>query len=239
MPEAPTLFTDVETTGLDPRIHHIWELAVIRRESDGHETEHLWQIRPDLTGADPIGLEKNRFRERFAIPDGWDAASFTPDGNLLLKLTLPELLFDVQEVLNGDGGVMVGSNATFDDTFIKKLLWANGRTVKWHYRPVCVATLAAGFLYGQAQQATKRTADPSWYGKVRERLGWPWKSYQASEAAGVARPADDVAHTALGDARWARDLWDHITVPDAFYTATDHQLADMVADAMGRRGGGA
>lgn len=237
MADAPILFTDTETTGLDPRTHHAWEIAVIRREPDGHETEHLWQIRPDLADADPIGMEKNRFHQRFAVPDGWDAASFTPDGKLLLKLTLPELLFDVQEVLNGDSGVMIGSNATFDDTFIKKLLWANGRTANWHYRPICVATFAAGYLYGQAERMTARDCDAKWYSKVRERLSWPWKSYQASETAGVPRPSDDAAHTALGDARWARDLWDHITIPDAFYAASDEELGRMASDALSRRGG--
>jgi hypothetical protein len=85
---------------------------------------------------------------------------------------------------------------------------------------------------------THHDCDPDWYGKVAERLGWPWKSYSASEAVGTPRPAGDVAHTALGDARWCRDLWDRITVPDAFYAATDAQLADMVTDALRRRTGG-
>lgn len=237
MTTAPTLFTDVETTGLDPRRHGIWEIAVIRRDPDGHETENLWQIRPDLTDADPVGMQKNRFHERFIVPDDCDAAQIDPDGNILLKLTAPEMLFDLQQTLNPGGGVMVGSNATFDDTFIKKLLWEHNRSASWHYRPICVATFAAGYLYGQAERMTKQTCDASWYGKVRERIGWPWKSYQASEAVGVPRPDEQAAHTALGDARWARDLFDRIAIPDAFHTATDDQLAEMAGQVLSRKGG--
>ena len=36
------------------------------------------------------------------------------------------------------------------------------------------------------------------------------------------------------DARWARDVWDQVTVPDAFFAASDEQLAAMVGDALSR-----
>lgn len=203
---APILFTDTETTGLDPRLHHAWEIAVIRRDTTGLEDEYLWQVRPDLTNADPDALRIGRFEERFAVPDGWDAAQFDADGTLLMKLTLHEMLFDLQNVINC-GGVMVGSNAPFDDTMIKKLLWAHERTTKWQYRAVDIATLAAGYRYGQAASGAYGGdfTFPTDYPAV------PYKSYDLSRSVGVEPPAKDVAHTALGDARWHKAVYDAVT----------------------------
>jgi hypothetical protein len=203
---------DVETTGLDPRTHHVWEIAVIRRTLWGGQftdtREHLWQVRPDLTTADPKGLEVGRYAERFAVPDGWDAAEFDADGNLIARLRMHEFLHDLQDALHHT--VMVGSNPGFDDRFLRDLLHAHGRKATWHYRPVCVATLAAGYLYGRATEQAERDNDPDRLRKVDLLLGWPWKSYNASEAIGVPRPDTDAAHTALGDARWAAAAWDQV-----------------------------
>lgn len=231
----PLAFVDCETTHLSAEVGEVWEVAIIRRDPEG-DAEYLWQFAPRTLDPDVHGeaLRIGRFHERSVVPPGHDAAYISRAGNTPLPMGRDAAVEMVTDALRGT--VLIGSNPAFDDRHLRKLLGVTSEQ-PWHYRTIDVATLAAGYLYGQAEQATKRTADPSRYGKVRERLGWPWRSYQASEAAGVARPTSDVAHTALGDARWARDLWDHITTADAFYTATDDQLDDMVADAMGRRGG--
>lgn len=231
---APLAFVDTETTGLDPRHHDVWEIAVIRREQ-GVTVERQWQVRPDLAEADTEALNINRYAERFAVPSGWDAIEVL-DGPPL-RLTISEMLFDLQDFLAGC--VMVGSNPAFDDTFLKKLLWAHGRKVTWHYRTVDIATLAAGALYGRASEWTRKDCDAAWYGKVANAIGWPWKSYDVSRHVEVDPPAKDVAHTALGDARWARDVWDAVTVPDAFFTASDDQLSAMASQALSQFRGGA
>ncbi|MFJ2630916.1 hypothetical protein ACIO6U_02990 [Streptomyces sp. NPDC087422] len=233
---APLAFVDTETTHLSAEIGEIWELAVILRDLGGTENEHVWQFAPRTLDADIHGeaMRVGRFHERFAVPDGCTAAYIT--GGDIDPMTRADAIKEVTEILRG--AVLVGSNAAFDDRHLRKLLDLRGEQQPWHYRPVCVATLAAGFLYGHAERMTKRDCDASWYAKVADRLGWPWKSYNASEATGVPRPADDVAHTALGDAKWARDLYDRITVPDAFYTATDDQLAQMAGEALSRANGG-
>jgi DNA polymerase III epsilon subunit-like protein len=228
-------FVDTETTHLDPRRGDVWEIAVIRRREDGVDCEYVWQIRPDLTTADPESLKIGRFEERFAVPDGVDAIEILASGPPL-KLTLPEMLFDLQDALRD--AVIVGSNPGFDVAFLTKLLHAHDRKLPWHYRPVDVATLAVGALYGRAREWTRKDCDAAWYKKVAKAVGWPWKSYEASRHVDVEPPAKDVAHTALGDARWARDVWDSVTIPDAFYAASDEQLAQMAGEALSRTHGG-
>jgi len=233
-PAPPVAFVDTETTHLDPRHGDVWELAVIRRDG-GVDTEYLWQIRPDLATADPEALKIGRFEERFAVPNDWDAIEIFPSGVLPMKLTLPAALFDIQEALKD--AVIVGSNPGFDVAFLTKLLQAHGRKLPWHYRSIDITTLAVGALYGRASEWTRKDCDAAWYSKVAKAVGWPWKSYDVSRHVEVEPPAKAVAHTALGDARWARDVFDAVTVPDAFYTATDEQLARMAGEALTRTHG--
>ncbi|MBH0244568.1 hypothetical protein I3W98_19500, partial [Streptomyces cavourensis] len=68
----------------------------------------------------------------------------------------------------------------------------------WHYRTIDVATLAAGFMWAQ---------EPELMAKDTKPISSRWLSRQV----GVEPPGEDVAHTALGDARWARDVYDAIT----------------------------
>lgn len=188
-------FLDTETTGLDPTRHEVWEIAVIRRERDGSETDSLWQLRVPLETADPEALKISRYHERFAVRDTWDAAAIIDStSGRVLNLSLPELLFDVQDALAD--AVVVGSNPGFDLAFLTALLKRHGRRLPWHYRPADVATLAAGWLHGAG------------FGHIATV---PYSSRDLSRAVGVEPPSDDTAHTALGDARWARDVYDAIT----------------------------
>jgi DNA polymerase III epsilon subunit-like protein len=197
----PLAFVDCETTHLDPRSGDVWEIAVIRRRRDGVETEFVWQVRPDLTTADPEALNIGRFHERFAVPDGYDAIEFIPSGPPMRTL-IPEMLFDLQEALSG--AVVIGSNPGFDVAFLTKLLQAHDRKLPWHYRPIDIATLAAGFRLGLAASGIYGGdfLSPGDYPQL------PFKSYDLSRAVGVEPPSKEDAHTALGDARWARDVYD-------------------------------
>lgn len=195
-------FVDTETTHLDPRHGDAWEIAVIRRREDGVDTEYLWQVRPDLTTADPESLSIGRFHERFAVPDGWDAIEFIPSGPPM-RWKLPEMLFDLQEALSG--AVLVGSNPGFDVAFLSKLLQANGRKQPWHYRPIDIATLAAG------RQLGMNAVERAFGGVPADEVTFPFSSRAMSRSVGVEPPGSDVAHTAIGDARWARDVFDAVT----------------------------
>jgi hypothetical protein len=85
------------------------------------------------------------------------------------------------------GRHLVGAVVSFDAERLWKLLRANGQCPMWHYHLVDVEALAAGKV-GMAP---------------------PWDSNDLSLAVGVD-PADFERHTALGDAKWARSLYEAV-----------------------------
>jgi hypothetical protein len=190
-------FTDTETPHLDWRGRVPWEVAVISRHPDEIRAEHVWQIRPDIVSADPEALRVGRYEERFAVPEGYDAAYITP-GGVVYPRPLCTAAGEIADAL--DGGVIIGSNAQFDANWIGELLHQHRIKPAWHYRPVCVATRAEGAL---------SVIDPEWM--AEQTAKGPISSYALSRRLGVEPPAKDVAHTALGDAIWHEALYDAVT----------------------------
>ncbi|MET7713737.1 3'-5' exonuclease [Streptomyces sp. NPDC005407] len=203
---AELAFLDTETTGLDPRRHEVWEIAVILRDTNGYETEHLWQIRQTEAHlrfiADPKALRINRYHDRIAVPGQADAADMLND-TAPVPLRFMELAERLHTVLKD--AILIGSNPGFDAAFLHRLLGLG--MPPWHYRPIDVATLAAGFRHGQAASH----AYGGDYAFASDYPSLPYRSYELSRAVGVEPPGPDTAHTALGDARWARDLYDALT----------------------------
>lgn len=222
-PFVPIAFLDTETTGLDPLLHDPWEIAVILRH-DGQDEEHVFRIAPDLASATPEALAVNRYYERTAAPD------WTWDDPHTAATRLHNIL---------DGAVLVGSNVAFDAEMLSH--WFSNwfkQPRPWHYRTVDIVTLAVGSLYGRASEWTRKDCDATWYAKVGKAIGWPWRTHNVSRHVEVEPPTPDVAHTALGDARWARSVFDAVTVPDAFFAASDEQLAKMAGAALSHKLGG-
>ncbi len=186
---ASLAFVDTETTGLDPDLHQIWEAAVI---VDGQEYE--WQLPVDLGRADAVALRIGHFHERylFDVDEG---------GRHVERQAVPLDVFAAEFALLTRGRHMVGAVPSFDDERLRKLLRANGACPEWHYHLIDVEALAVGYLNGRWWSDGNR-------GGVEMAL--PWRSDDLSRECGVEPPNDEDRHTALGDARWAKRLYEAI-----------------------------
>jgi hypothetical protein len=195
-------FTDCETTHLDAEIGEVWEVAVILREfeeSGEHtDTEYCWQFVVDLDAADPESLRIGRFHERFAVPCGPNIGAAYTECSPVVPMPRGEAVEAIVRLLSGT--VLVGSNPGFDDRHLRKLLGPGG--AQWHYRPLDMATLTAGIRLGLARVIRQFGGQPVALPEL------PYSSREMSRWLGVEPPGDGVAHTALGDARWVRDMWD-------------------------------
>lgn len=186
-------FVDTETTGLDPERHEIWEVGLIL--PDG--TEHEWQLPVDLSRADPIALNIGRFHERRRKP--WDSVAVGRPG---MEFQTNPARFANDFVRLTRGLHLAGAVVSFDAERLWKLLRANGECPMWHYHLIDVEALAAGWLAGREG----KPADDRGYGADFRP---PWRSDALSIAVGVD-PDDFDRHTVLGDARWAKAIYEAI-----------------------------
>lgn len=200
-------FLDLETTGLDPARHEPWEIGVIVRDDPAEgasgDVEYLWRVEPDLTAADPNGLRVGRYYKRTAgmagpkTPGASAAVNLAADGAEARWSSKAAVAADLAVLL--DGAHIVGAVPSFDAAFLSRWLPRYGQAFTAHYHLIDVEALAVGYLHGTPDE---RPPFP------HERL--PWDSSALSRAVGVDPDQFD-RHTALGDARWARALWDAVT----------------------------
>ena len=166
----PLVFLDTECLGLEG--WPIWEIAAIRREADGTETEYVWQI-PGLTLDDADPDLPRTFRDDFVARYHYE------EGGRLRRARVLE----VWELFT-DQPTLVGAVPSFDAQQLSEQLGIDG----WHHRLRCVETLTAGHL--------------------RRDIGGLGA---CADALGIDHPHD---HTALGDTRTARAIWDRIMTGD-------------------------
>lgn len=209
---APLVFIDTETTGLH-RDRRTWEVGAIRCEPDGSTRELHQFVQADdllLPYADAYGLQVGKFYARhpqFAggrVTDGSNAGSEW------------EVARDVEWITRG--AVLVASNPTFDHIGLADMLARQGLVPSWHYRPIDVATLMAGWLRGHVNaldglgdrypEPPERQGDAAqWRAQALDALRPPWSSERLAAACGVPAATDDERHTAVGDARWVQRCW--------------------------------
>lgn len=185
------VFLDTECTGLG--LHDdIWEIAAIMRDldADGNPQEqevHFFVEHDEHKCA--------RLPESFRA----DHQARFPSTCSARIVTRSQASYRIHQLT--DGAHIVGAVPNFDTERLALMLREHNLTPRWHYHLICVEALAVGWIHGR--YGTKDEAE-------RQAVSLPWRSDDLSHACGVEPPGDGVRHTAMGDARWARDLYDAI-----------------------------
>jgi len=220
-PTAPLVFLDTETDDLDPRTRQPWDVALIVRDADGDEVEHQFYVELDLSTANSFALNVGHFWDRhpagrhysgkthnMAVPfdnsalrNEWDLT-----GQYLTHRAAAERIARLTH-----GAHIVGAIPSFDTITLEPLLWAHQLIPMWHYHIVDVEALAVGYMQGRLKQWMEDhpDADGDWKWQ-QERLAPPWKSETLSTLLDIEPPTDAERHTALGDARWAKRIYDTV-----------------------------
>lgn len=184
------VFLDTETTGLESDAD-VWDFAVIIRDPGQPDVEMQFFVEHDEAKA-------ARLPEPF-LSDY--RARYSPD-TALIREEAASRIADITRRAH-----IVGAVPNFDTQRLERLLFLASAEVaakpEWHYHLIDVETLAVGWLYGASGLQERHDAVP---------VLLPWDSDALSLAVGVTPPAQgDGRHTALGDARWTRAVFDAIT----------------------------
>lgn len=200
-------FIDTETTSLRPD-RRAWEIAVILREPGERDTEHSWFIDADdldLGNADPFSLKVGRFHERHPQYQLDREPRFDETHDEADVLRLVEAITRRAHI--------VGAVPNFDTEVLGTRMRAHGICPSWHYHLCDVEALAVGHLSALADACARREPGeipgPERAAEIRKLASPPWKSDDLSAALGITVSEED-RHTALGDARWARAIYDAV-----------------------------
>lgn len=214
---------DTETTSLDDERGEVWEIAAIVRDPGQADAEYLWQVRPDLATADPMSLAISRYYERRRLG--------IHEVNEAVTVASPELFEEYGPNASAEytgandvarrlasllaGAHVVGAVPDFDFRFLRRFLRKHNECWTAHYHLIDIEALAVGWLAGVAArekdlQAMGYETPPSGRDGTLALPPLPWKSTDLYRALGVDPDAHE-AHTALGDARLVRAVYDAVT----------------------------
>jgi DNA polymerase III epsilon subunit-like protein len=90
-----------------------------------------------------------------------------------------------------EGKHWVGAIPSFDEERIRRVVYAQGLAPTWHYHLIDVEAMAVGYL------------------STEYNLDLPWDSEHLSKLLGI-HPDTASRHTALGDARWAKAMYEAV-----------------------------
>lgn len=218
---APIVFLDTETTHLEPDLREIWEVGMVKRDLDG-DTELQFFVEVDLAYADERSLEVGGFYQR--SPQGRVMRGLDPNGRLLSKAKMVELV----ELWTRDQAHIVGANPSFDTETLNRDMRFCSVGPDWHHHLIDIESLVAGYLRNNQRRAYLRLlemqdmSDRTDEYRVEQRvvsgeiaeignaISLPYRLTALTTAMGVDLPAVRARHTALGDARWVRNLWDAV-----------------------------
>lgn len=188
---APIAFVDTETTGLSLD-DDILEIAVIRRDHGQPDVPlHLF-VEHDLEKAARLPPKFLADHDARYVPE--HAVSQRDAARLIHRALRP----------GADGGKchVVGAVPNFDTERIARLLGVHALEAPWHHHLIDVENLAVGFIAGVG--SSRNLLRPT-----RVDIALPWSSDDLSRRVGVEPPTDG-RHTAMGDAEWARAIYDRV-----------------------------
>lgn len=205
-------FLDIETTGLDPDMYDVFEVALIEANPVGDEDEwwfdeHVWHIEPRLAVADPEAIRMNRYYQRRAAGELHFRAAVNVAEQLARGLA---------------GRTVIGANPDFDGRHLTRFLKKHGQCPAWHYHLVDIENVALGWCRARIHAIgiamdenlpvgggwnAAGNIEESDVAVLRRAVAAPYKSALLSRAIGVD-PGDFERHTALGDARWVKAMWE-------------------------------
>lgn len=206
------VFIDTETTSLRPD-RRAWEIGLIVRSGsfpEATDKEFRFFIERDfldLGNADPAALRIGRFYERHPEFGGVAAAAANKTGVIEhshgFKMVGNEVWTEVRALLRIEeltrGAHLVGAVPNFDAEVLAARMREYGICPSWHYHLIDIEALMVGYIAGRHRA---NLASPE--------VPLPWKSDDLAQRCGVQPLADKDRHTALGDARWARDIYDAV-----------------------------
>ena len=213
-------FIDTETTSLrfDRRA---WEVAVITRRDGEPDTEHSWFVDADdldLGNADLNSLRIGRFHERHP-QQRTDRESRHDETHAEV-----DVMSEFEAITRG--AHLVGAVPNFDAEVLGNRMREHGVCPSFHYHLIDAETLMVGWLNGRRSRQNEivdrwpaENGGEQAPGLVRwDAPGpWivplPWKSDDLSRLVGVEPPGESDRHTAMGDARWARAIYDAVVRP--------------------------
>ena len=205
-------FVDVESCRLgSEQGSALWELAIIAREPAG-DVEYLWQIRPSLEHAEANALRIGGYYERCKVAD-------RPVGSGMI-LSHPKykgkhqamaavgIAREVARLL--DGALIVGANPWFDAGHIDVFLREYGQALSADYHMRDISSVVAGYRAGQSREIRNAIFCKAFPADMP--VPAPLATSKLTEVARALgfNPDSYKTHTALGDARLARDIWNAV-----------------------------
>lgn len=197
-------FLDLETVCLeeDTKGDVIWEIGLILRDENNKDTEWRWQVRPNIWKLSE--WSRPDFEKRFCVPEGADALCWSPsspeEGTAVSYRSVAEML-----VTFTDKHYIVGAVPDFDTWRGRFFIQRHTSLVpKWVYHIHDVETLSVGYLAGLRKGLGTSLSD---FGDFTRLNGW--KSDDLYREVGV-NPDNYERHTALGDCRLNRDVFDKV-----------------------------
>lgn len=179
-----TIFFDTETTSLHRTKRRIWDVGYIIRDDHAPDIEKQFFVSASLRNADPISLQIGGYYDRYPNPfPSFSSRAFAAVEDQII--TEPEMC----EIVARDfyNAYLVGAVPSFDEETLARAFHRYSYQITWKYHLIDIESLAAGAL-----------------GMLP-----PWNFDNILLSYGLEYDERD-RHTALGDARMVRDLFDKV-----------------------------